>query len=509
MINDVQTWVTRKQAVLLPTGSLRARFVGGAFWALTGTLIAQVLQLASTIIVARWLGRSEYGEIGIVRSTVGMFGVFVGLGLGLTATKYVAELRGRDPARAGRIAGLTMTVALVSGLLVTAALVLFAPWLASHTLASPAVARPLAIGAGLLLLGEVNGVQTGILSGLEAFGALARVSLWAGLCSFPIIIGGTLIWGLNGAISGMVASAAVTCVLTHITLRKESVRAGIPLSRFGSWQEHAVLLKFSLPAFLSAAVVTPVAWACNAMLVSRPNGYAEMGLFSAADQWRNAVIFLPNIISRVMLPILSGYSQDSLVEHNPFSATLEAGYSAALIVIFPLITLFSFGGGLIVSAYGKDFSAMSRPLDAMLYSAGIMALGAPGGLTLQAKGAMWLGLAINSVWAVLLLASFRFYLLSWGAWGLALGYAFSYLSLTLLSFWYVCRAGYYPWRLGVRTYLACVALLIFALAPLCLSPSSRLHWSPLAIVCSLLATWALLPRNLTIALERKAMALLM
>jgi len=37
------------------------------------------------------LGTVGFGELGVIQSTVGMFGVFAGLGLGMTATKYVAS----------------------------------------------------------------------------------------------------------------------------------------------------------------------------------------------------------------------------------------------------------------------------------------------------------------------------------------------------------------------------------------------------------------------------------
>jgi hypothetical protein len=159
-------------------------------------------------------------------------------------------------------------------------------------------------------------------------------------------------------------------------------------------------------------------------------------------------------------------------------------------------------------AYGRDFAALPQPLAGVLVAAGIMALATPAAMSLQAKGAMWLGFAFNVVWAVLILGSFRLYLINWGAWGLALAYAFSYLCLTLLSFWYVCKAGYYPWRLGVRTYLACLTLLIFALAPLYLTPTSRLYCSPLALALSLLVTWVLLPKKFSGLLGRTAVALL-
>ena len=69
------------------------RLARGTFWSLAGAVVSRLLGLASFVIVARILGKSGYGHFGIIQSTVGMFGVFAGFGLGQTSTKYVAELR--------------------------------------------------------------------------------------------------------------------------------------------------------------------------------------------------------------------------------------------------------------------------------------------------------------------------------------------------------------------------------------------------------------------------------
>jgi FkbM family methyltransferase len=503
IISDVQAWMIRKQTAFLPDDSLRARLVVGVFWSMAGTVITQVLQLAAIIFVARWLGKAKYGEIGIVQSTVGMLGVFVGLGLGLTAVKYVSELRNRDPARASRIASLTIIMALISGTLISAALIPASPWLASHTLGLPAVSRPLAIGAGLLFFGEVNGVQGGILSGLEAFNALARVSLWAGLCSVPITISATWLGGVNGAVVGLVVSAALNCVLTHLALRHEASQAGINFSHLGTWEERSVLWNFSLPAFLAGAAVTPATWACDALLVNQPRGYAQMGLFSAADQWRTAILFLPGIVSRVVLPILSSHSNESAEDDSHFSSTLEAGYAVGVLVAFPLVTALSFGGSLLAKAYGPDFAGMRYPLAGLLYAGGVLAIGSPVGSAVQAKGAMWLAALNNLTWSTALVVSFHF-LIGRGATGLAMAYSLSYLLLSLTFLWVFCQKGYFPWHLGLRTGLADLSLVVFAFLPLFVSVNLSLWLMPLALPISLAAVWVFLPRRLRSRLVESA-----
>src|SRR4029453_12131551 len=106
----------------------------GAFWSLSGTLISRGLALLASILVARVLGKVGFGELGIIQSSVGMFGTFAGFGLGLTATKHVAEFRTKDPARAGRIISLSSLVSWMTGGVMAGLLFVLAPWLAARTL---------------------------------------------------------------------------------------------------------------------------------------------------------------------------------------------------------------------------------------------------------------------------------------------------------------------------------------------------------------------------------------
>ena len=70
---------------------LALRLAQGAFWSLSGAVLARGLGLLATIFVARLLGKEGFGALGLIQSTVGMFGVVAGFGMGMTATKNIAE----------------------------------------------------------------------------------------------------------------------------------------------------------------------------------------------------------------------------------------------------------------------------------------------------------------------------------------------------------------------------------------------------------------------------------
>ena len=60
-----------------------------------------------------------------------MFVVFSGLGLGLTATKYIAELKSKEPLRLGRLLMLTEYFAIGGAILTAIPLLIFSDYIAS------------------------------------------------------------------------------------------------------------------------------------------------------------------------------------------------------------------------------------------------------------------------------------------------------------------------------------------------------------------------------------------
>ena len=86
-------------------GTIRSRLAHGVLWSLVGAVASQAFSLVAQIIAAHILGKSDFGRLGIINNTAGMFGVLAGFGLGLAATKFIAQYRITDPERAGRFCG--------------------------------------------------------------------------------------------------------------------------------------------------------------------------------------------------------------------------------------------------------------------------------------------------------------------------------------------------------------------------------------------------------------------
>ena len=81
-------------------GDAAGAVFGGAFWSVAGALISRGFLAGGFAGVRVVPGQEGFGALGMIQSTAGMLGVLAGLGLGITATKYVSELRRLDPLRA-------------------------------------------------------------------------------------------------------------------------------------------------------------------------------------------------------------------------------------------------------------------------------------------------------------------------------------------------------------------------------------------------------------------------
>jgi O-antigen/teichoic acid export membrane protein len=380
---------------------LSIRLARGLFWSLAGAVIARGMGVVSSIIVARLLGITAFGEFAMIQGTVWMVGNFAGLGLGITATKYVAELREPHPARCGRIIGLTVLVAIAGGLLAGAALILFGPWMATHTLAAPKLGPLLQAGSLLVLFNTLQGVYSGALAGFEAFKRVAQVN-WAGaLLGTPALVAGALAGGLPGAVWGNVIQTALCCAIGHWALAREAANRGIKVSYSVDLDDAPILWRFSLPAFLSSILIGVANWICSTYLANQNDGYKEVALTNAAGQWRNFLIFLPLTMTSVLVPIFSSlYHAGNRAEFRKLLRRNLAIVACICVVLSAPLALLA---RVIMGCYGPGFEQGVPVFLLTLCATTVMAATSLFSRALQAAGRAWVEMTLTALWSIVLI----------------------------------------------------------------------------------------------------------
>jgi len=92
----------------LKSDSHSVRLIKSVFWNLAGNSFSKILLMLATIFVAKLLGPEDFGKWSIVQSTTMIFSLLMGFGIGVPATKYLAEFRLSDKHKAGRFLSISL-----------------------------------------------------------------------------------------------------------------------------------------------------------------------------------------------------------------------------------------------------------------------------------------------------------------------------------------------------------------------------------------------------------------
>ena len=414
-----------------------SRLLRCAWWALSGAALSRGLQLLAFIPVARILGTVEFGQVAMVQSTVGSFGALAGLGMGLTANKFISELRNVDPRRAGRILTLTTAVALVSSVTVALGLWFFAETLATRTLASPLLTPLLRLGAVLLFLSTFTGVQMGTLAGFENFRRIAWINLWSGLACFPLMITGAHFAGAAGTLWALVLSTVLTCVLSEREIRRQAAASHMGYTLGGLWMERRTVWEFSLPSLVAGLVSAPAMWVANAVLVNQPNGYSELGVFNAALRIKQLPEMVVATMMSPLLPVLSEQMGRSAL--SECRQSLHYAFAVAWLFIVPVSLAQVAYPEATVWVYGSAYRNHPGLVQWVMLQACMLGLLSPVGSLLASLNRMWLGVAINTWWAVVFLGLCVALVPSYGSAGLAAAFALAHVVSSVSFLFYLRR----------------------------------------------------------------------
>ena len=334
---------------------LRARLVRAVGWNLVAAVFTQGSTLVLNLVLANLWGLRAFGQFAIVQSTVTAFTAGAQAIVATTATRYVAELRTRDPQRAGRVLGLCLAVAVALAAVAAACLIGGARPIATVMLHQPDLAGALAMVGVVVFFTIASGVMAGGVAGLEGYAALGKAGILSGTAYVAFGAAGGWKWGLIGALAGLAASACLQGVVLARALATEAVSHHVPITLTGAWQEMAVLRRFLAPSAVNSLIAYPALWSASALLVRHADGYQQMALFSAANTLRVLILFVPAIVNNVTLSLLN----------NQRGADRESSYRRMFWVNMGLTCGMVAAGALgvvlvgpwLLGVFGRDFRA--------------------------------------------------------------------------------------------------------------------------------------------------------
>lgn len=408
--------------------SLEFRFLKNAFWTLSSSIFSKLLTLVSLLITARILGQEDYGVLGMIRSTTLTFASFAGLGLGLTATRFVAEFKANQSQKISTIISLTFSFALISGVLFLGIFFFTSDVIAIQVMERAELSTEIKLSSFILFFATLIGAQTGIASGLEAFKTLAITNFIAGFASFPIMILAAYSFGIKGAIIGLCANQFLVFSILHFLLKKllKENRISFSLSLTNMADEFSLLWKFTMPAFLATLLPVVVLWIGNTWIIKRPDGYNDLAIIDIANQWKEIIMYLPAILGTSVLPILS--SMNGSDNATNYQKILKIYLLVMLIITGTMIMPVALFSSELLLLYGFEYSWQDKWVIILYSTSSIFLIAASGlGQVLISRNKMWQGLLLNACWALINLGLTKYFLdKNYGALGLAMAFFISY-----------------------------------------------------------------------------------
>lgn len=419
------------------SSDLNKKIFEHSFWILSGNIVSKFILLIATILMARYLDKDEYGQFGIIKSTILMFSMFAGLELGMTATKYISQYRLSDKKKVERIVGLSNLFAIIISLLVSLLVYIFSKEIAVQ-INSPSLYAEIRISSFILFFSSLNGIQNGILAGMEKFKELSINNAIAGVLSSAALVITSKYFGLDAVVIAFGSNFLILFILNFIALKKYFYSEfDIKLSNKENFGELEVLWKFSLPAILAGLMVGPVTWFCNYLLINQSRGYEQMANFDIANQWRNTILFIPAALAQIALPLLSSSVSNKKEYRNIFNKNLKINIYIGLL----LVTIFILFSPLIIYFYGNKYQDALIPIIVMFITTGFITVNNVIGQAIASQGKMWLGFYVNLIWAIVLIISCYILVVEYqlGATGICIAYLISYILHTLIQFIYIKR----------------------------------------------------------------------
>ena len=421
------------------TAGHRRRMLSGTAWTFIGALFNRAFAYVFALAAGRLLGIVAYGELAMIQATVILLVSFATTPLSYTGNRYTARLRRAQPERLGRVTGLIVSLTLSAGVFLAAVCALGAPFLSGQILNNPGISDWLMLAAFIIPLQIFAVVGIDILRGFEAFSTVMRINVVQGLVSLPAALVLMWFWGLTGAVLGLLVMWGLGAFITLARLRPEWKKNGVLVDWRHGWSERGILAKFSLAILVNALFLAISTWLVRAILVNSPDGYHHIGMFNAANQYAQVFLMLASAVSLGVLPVLADAWGKG--DGEQLRVIVVDLIRAAWTILMPLWAV-AFGmAPFLMLLFGRDFAGgadMARMLFLSFALSGVIWTFGP---VLIAIGRTWRLASFFIVRGLVLLA------VAWaarplGAFGLALAYLASEISVGALLAVYLVRHGH-------------------------------------------------------------------
>ncbi len=416
---------------------IRSVAKGGAL-GVAASLTERALGLITQTLLARLLGASSLGIYVVAREAVFFGQLFSMLGLSVGTLRFASVFEGRgEPERTRGVIMGGAGIGLISSALVTAFLVIAAPWLAVEVFHKPEVVDALrwaALGLPFISLAVILATATMARRSiiyLAARGLATRGGFLLVIIPLGLLFG----WNVPTAVAAFVISATLGFGVAVLGVKRFFPGIGLAHLRQCNYRE---LLTYSAP--LAVVALTEYGlWKFNILIGGAMIDSARVGMYTIAATIADLGALGPTAVARILQPSIADLyarGRSETLQHVFSTATRWMSYLTAPMMAFLIVKARS-----ALQIFGEEFVDAERALQILCVAQIINASTGGVAVALGMAGQQWVYLGLNVFTVALNVTTCVLLVPRYGMVGLAMAAAISYGSahiLRAIAVWATC-----------------------------------------------------------------------
>ncbi len=415
----------------------------GSGYSLFALVAVKGVDVVSSMIVARLLGPRNLGMFAIIKYLLELLCLFTALGIPTAMVKFLAESDAGAQAISNKLQITSSKSQVVSTSLVSMLIPTFLTcgivfWISDliaqniyHELSLGLLIR---ISVGTLFAMTLLMFGTSVLQGLQEIKKISIARILNSVLGLPVVIFLVYYSGLKGAVISRAMVALIGIIVIGWIFIHGS-RFTIDGSLFTIDRSFLKrLLNLAFPTFISGLVMVPALWIMTTRL-SITKGFAQVGFFNVAYALMQIILFIPIAVG---IPFVPKISQLNTGEPEAISSIMFTSiYSVGIITLSISMVFAIFSKNILLLLYGAEYLDAWSILIPLATASFLASLGYIIGYYLIGIGKMWIGVAFNLIWFVILIGSSIPLISLYSAKGLGIAYLGSYTIATLIMLLFI------------------------------------------------------------------------
>lgn len=299
-------------------------------WAISGKIVSLTGVLVVGIIVARYLGKEQYGIMNYVISFVAIFQVFADFGLDFIQIREESK----HPAHKDKIIGTTFTLKLFFAILTLLAILIITT-LSEHD----GRIRCYIMIYALSVILNTSWVSRNHFTSIVWNEYVVKTEISRTLIGMAIKIAFVL---LHLPLIWFIVSLVIDSMLLAVGYTASYIRKIDSIRKWNFDRDLAVfMLKQSFPLLLSGAAIV-VYNRIDQMMIAKMIDQSHLGVYSVAVRFTELLVFVPTIIAQTISPILVEVRQKDAARYEELSRVFMNVTVSVCILLAILTSLLSY-----------------------------------------------------------------------------------------------------------------------------------------------------------------------